>query len=119
MNTPLFLKNKVSRLLSSQGTEYNFTHMGEDEYHQPVEDSIITVKGVYHETNSFITLSSTDSASVQRKKNPMILTLIDETVLSLRQGDKVLINGVTYKIAGVLDLQNYGVVADISLEMEV
>lgn len=119
MRAPLFLKNKVSRLLSSQGKEYQFTHMGEDKYHQPVEDSIIVIKGFYHENNSFITLSSADAASVQRKKSPMILALIDENVSILRQGDTVKINEVTYKVSGIIDIQNYGIVADISLEMEV
>ena len=42
-----------------------------------------------------------------------------EEVEKLKQGDKVLINSVPYKVSGVLDIQNYGVVADISLEMEV
>lgn len=119
MNKPLFLKNKVSRMLSAQGESFKFTQMVEDIYHQRVEGNTLDIVGVYHETNSFITLSSADSASVQRKKNPMILTLLDESVKQLNQGDKVEINNVTYTVAGVLDIQNYGVVADISLEVEV
>ena len=119
MQTPLFLKNKISRLLKTNGMEYTFTLMCEDEYKQPKEGEVVTIKGIYHEANSFITVTASDSASVQRKKSPMILTLFNEEVEKLKQGDKVLINTVTYKVSGVLDIQNYGVAADISLEMEV
>lgn len=119
MQTPLFLKNKVSRLLKTNGLEYQFTLMGEDDYHQPVEGSTITLKGIYHEANSFISVASSDAASLQRKKSPMILTLFDDSVKKLKQGDRVSINSTSYKVSGILDIQNYGVVADISLEMEV
>ena len=34
----------------------------------------------------------------------------------LRQGDVVALNGKQYKVSGVLNVQNYSVVADISLE---
>lgn len=119
MQTPLFLKNKILRLLKTNGLRYTFTLMDEDEYKQPKEGETITIQGVYHEANSFITVTASDSASVQRKKSPMILTLLDEEVKKLKQGDKVSINSVTYTVSGILDIQNYGVVADISLEMEV
>lgn len=119
MQTPLFLKNKISRLLRTNGLEYTFTLMDEDEYKQPKEGEAVTIKGIYHEENSFITVAASDSASVQRKKSPMILTLLDEEVKKLKQGDKVLVNSVSYKVSGVLDIQNYGVAADISLEVEV
>ena len=119
MQTPLFLKDKISRLLKTNGMEYTFTLMCEDEYKQPKEGEVVTIKGIYHEANSFITVTASDSASVQRKKSPMIRTLFNEEVEKLKQGDKVLINSVPYKVSGVLDIQNYGVAADISLEMEV
>lgn len=119
MGAPLFLKNKLQRLISKQGEEYTFTLMGENSYHEPVEKEQISVKGVYHETNSFITLNSVDAASVQRKKNPMILTILDESVSKIHQGDTVIIGNFKYRVSGVLDIQNYGVAADISLEMEV
>lgn len=94
--------------------------MKKDEYNQPIDsDEVIMIVGAYHEQNSFISVNASDSASVQRKKSPMILTLLDDSVKKLSQGDKVTINSITYKVSGILDIQNYGVVADISLEMEV
>lgn len=119
MKTPLFIKNKVNRILKSRGMDYTFTRMTVDAYKQPTEGSRVTIRGLYHEQNSFISVAGSDSASVQRKKSPMILTLLDDSVKSLNQGDKITIESVNYTVSGVLDIQNYGVVADISLEMEV
>ena len=119
MQTPMFLKNKVNRILKSRGMDYTFTRMTVDAYKQPTEGSKVTIRGLYHEQNSFISVTGSDSASVQRKKSPMILTLLDDSVKSLNQGDKITIESVSYTVSGVLDIQNYGVVADISLEMEV
>lgn len=116
---PTFLRNKVNRLLKSDGQEFTFQIATVDEYNQPtLSDNYITLIGVYHEKNSFITLSTTDAARVERKKSPMILTMMENTT-GLTQGSVISINDVNYKVAGILDIQNYGVVADISLEMEV
>lgn len=107
-------------MLRCEGLKYTFTLMKDDEYRQPVEsDETVTITGIYHEKNSFIKLETSEDASVQRKKSPMILTLLDDEVRKISQGYKVKINGVTYKVAGLLDIQNYGVAVDISLEVEV
>lgn len=119
MRSPIFLENKIKRLLNSNGIEYTFVHMKNDEYNQPIEKENISVLGVYHESNSFITVSSSDAASVQRKKSPMILALMSDEVKKLSQGDEVTINDTLYRVSGILDIQNYCVAADISLEMRV
>lgn len=117
--TPLFLKNKVSRQIRSSGKEYEFISMLKDGYNQPITGDSVKIVGVWHEQNSFISVQTTSAASVQRKKSPMILTLIDDNMKSIKQGDLIYISGVKYTVSGILDIGNYGVVADISLEMEV
>lgn len=120
METPRFLQHKVERALQRDGSKFSFMIPQFDEYNQPVEEGeTVEITGVYHELNSFISLTTGDAASVQRKKSPMILTLFTEDVRKLAKDSKVSINNVEYKITGVLDVQNYGLVADISLEMEV
>lgn len=121
MKAPLYLENKVKRLLKSSGMTYTFTSVLTDEYNQPTTagGENISIVGVYHEKNSFIKVATSESASVQRKKSPMILTLFDESVKKLKQGDVLLLGENSYRVSGILDVQNYGVVADISLEMEV
>lgn len=121
MKAPLYLENKVRRLLKTSGLTYTFTSVRTDEYNQPTAagGESISIVGIYHERNSFITETTSEAASVQRKKSPMILTLLDDSVKKLKQGDILLLGEKCYRVSGVLDIQNYGVVADISLEMEV
>ena len=119
MSTPTFLKHKIERAVNRLGSEFSFTRMGTDEFNQPTEtEETVKLKGLYHEQNSFIALQNHDSGSVQRKKSPMVLTLM-ENISTLKQGDITMINGVKYRVSGILDIQNFGVAADISLEMEV
>lgn len=121
MKAPLFLENRIKRLLKTSGMTYTFTSIRTDEYNQPTAEGgeNISILGVYHEQNSFISVTSSDAASIQRKKSPMILTLLDESVKKLKQGDVISIGEYSYKVSGISDIQNYGVAADIYLEMEV
>ena len=117
MNTPLFLKNKIQRQLNCKGLEYSFKRGKLDKFKQPTDEviDIITLKGIYHESNSYITKNVSDAAITQSKKKPMILTLF-ENIGTLQQDDFVFINNVKYKVTGLLDVQNYGVACEISLE---
>ena len=118
-NIPTFLKNKINRLIKSQGQEFTFQLSTVDEYNQPtLSENTLTFSGVYHEKNSFIPLATTEAANIQRKKSPMILALMED-ITGLTQDSEITLNEVKYKVTGILDIQNYGVVADISLEMEV
>lgn len=117
MNTPLFLKNKIKRQLDCNGIEYSFKRNKKDKFNQ-LTDEVVNVKelkGIYHESNSYITREVSEAAITQSKKKPMILTLL-ENVEGLELDDFVEINGKKYKINGFLDIQNYNVVCDISLE---
>lgn len=117
MNTPLFLKNKIQRQLNCKGLDYSFKRNKIDKFKQPTNEvvDVIILKGIYHEANSYITKNVSDAAITQSKKKPMILTLF-ENVGDLKQDDFVFINNKKYKVTGLLDVQNYGVVCDISLE---
>ena len=120
MQTPMFLRNKIKKQLDRNGLVYEFTRVMKDKFNQNTESGeTLLIKGIYHETNSFIKLNETDAGSVQRKKSPMILTLLDEQSKLIKQGDILYINEIKYTVSGVLDIQNYGVVLDISLDMEV
>lgn len=115
-----FLKHRVERALAMNGQKFSFIPMLRDEYNQLKQSSTtIEVFGMYHEQNSFISVTSSDAASVQRKKSPMILTLLDDNVKKLKQGDVLFLGDTRYTVSGILDIQNWGIVADISLEMVV
>lgn len=113
------MKHQVKNEIARSGQEYQFKRKKENKYHQIVgEEDIAIVKGIYHETNGYISLLKADASMVQSKKVPTILTL-KENAIRIEQGDYTEIAGNKYKVTGVLDVQNYGIVVDISLEMEV
>ena len=66
----------------------------------------------------YISLLKADASIVQSKKVPTIFTL-KENAVGIEQGDYTEIDSNKYKVTGILDIQNYGIVVDISLEMEV
>lgn len=113
------MKHQVKNEIARSGQEYQFKRKKENEYHQIVgEEDVAIVKGIYHETNGYISLSKADASMIQSKKVPTILTL-KENAAGIEQGDYTEIAGNKYKVTGILDIQNYGIVVDISLEMEV
>lgn len=114
-----FIDSRVRRIINMYGRSFIFTRMGEDQYHQPIEVSKISIRGLYHETIQHITVSTSDSAELRRKSSPMILALLTDEVKSLKQGDFTMMSGVKYRVTGIEDIQNLGTVADISLEMTV
>ena len=115
-----FMKHQIKNEIKRSGSkEYAFKRKKENEYHQEIgEEDVAIVKGIYHETNGYISLSKSDSSYVQSKKVPYILTLIDDSS-EIKQGDYTYISGRKYTVTGIVDIQNYGIAADISLEMEV
>ena len=114
-----FMEHQVKNEIARSGQEYRFKRKKENKYHQIVgEEDVAIVKGIYHETNGYISLLKADASIVQSKKVPTILTL-KENAVGIEQGDYTEIASNKYKVTGILDIQNYGIVVDISLEMEV
>ena len=76
------------------------------------------VKGLYHEQNSNIALTTGDTTQTRTKKIPMLLCLWDDLKhVILKVGDKTEINSKVFKVTGVTNVQEWSIVADISLEV--
>lgn len=117
MRPAKFLENRVKRQIQWNGMEYEFTKMGEDAFHQPIEtENKIKVTGIYHEENSYVSKTGAESSVTVTKPSPRILCLwVDAAKIS--SGDILFINGKKHKVTGVTDIQNYRVAGDISLEL--
>lgn len=114
-----YLENRIRRQILCRGSEYTFLRQGEDKYHQLTgEETVTTIRGIYHEGNGYISVSKADSTLVQSKKTPMILALMTDAK-PIEQGDYIMVDSKKYRVTGVLNVQNYDVVADISFEVEV
>lgn len=112
---------KIKRELTRSGTEYEFFREALNEFKEPVAGDVTSIgkiKCIYHEQNSTVQITTGETTQVRTKKLPMLLCLYEEaTSLGLLVGDKTTINGKTFKYTGTVNVQEWGIVADISLEV--
>lgn len=111
---------KIKRELKRSGIEYEFKRSDKNDFGEPDGDlkSIGKLKGIYHEQNSNVQITTGDTTQVRTKKIPMILCLYkDAASLVLRVGDAIKINEKTFKVTGIVNIQEWNIIADISLEV--
>ena len=111
---------KVKRELKRSGIDYEFKRSGLNDFGEPNNELVTvgTIKGLYHEQNSNIQITTGDTTQVRTKKIPMILCLYDDIVsLVLRVGDLLEINGRQFKVTGVTNIQEWNIISDVSLEV--
>ena len=121
---------KLKRELKRSGKTYKIERYGVNEYGEPIKGSINSTskvgefKGLYHEQNGYMQMSTTDTTQIISKKIPMIMCLFDDIKeLNLKIDDVIMIGEqdknidfTEHRITGVTNIQNWGIIADISLE---
>lgn len=117
---------KLKREVRRNGIVFEFKRRKLDKFNEPTGEleTVAEVRGLYHESNSYITETVGDAATTRTKKQPMLLCLVDDVKSSdLRQGDKIQIQlrssqmtSVTLRYVGCVDIQNWGIIADLSFE---
>ena len=118
---------KLRRELKRSGKIYKVERYGVNEYGEPIKNATIKVgefKGLYHEQNGYMQMSTTDTTQVIYKKIPMIMCLYEDIDnLNLKVDDFIQIGESggnidfsEYRVTGVTNIQNWGIIADISLE---
>lgn len=111
---------KIKRELKRSGIDYEFKRKEKNDFGEPIGDPEVfgSLKGIYHEQNSNIQVTTGDTTQVRTKKIPMILCLYEDTArLALVVGDTVTINAKTFKVTGVVNIQEWNLISDISLEV--
>ena len=111
---------KIKRELKRSGIDYEFKRSGVNDFGEPVGEPIVvgTIRGLYHEQNSSVQVTTGDTTQVRTKKIPMILCLYEDAAsLALQVGDELKINNKTLKVTGVVNIQEWNIIADISLEV--
>lgn len=110
---------KLTRELKRSGKKYKFFRRGLNKFKEkstePVE--VCEILGLYHEQTSNVQTITQDGAVTRTKKTPMILCLTSNETNGLKIDDEVNINDKTYKVTGVVDIFNWNIVSDISLEV--
>lgn len=109
---------KLRRELKRIGKEYEFKRAKLNDFKEPTKDSVVAGKltGLYHEQNSNVSVTTGDTTQTRTKKVPMILCLYEDAKF-LKMDDFVKINSKTFKVTGVVNIQEWNIIADISLEV--
>lgn len=116
---------KVRSQLRRMGKDISFFRSSKDKHGQPTGDNadyILTTTCLYHEQNSSIQLTTGDTTTTRTKKIPALLCLYgslvgDDGEVMLKPNDMTQFNGKLYKVQGVVNVQEWNIVADISLEV--
>lgn len=111
---------KLKRELKRSGIDYEFKRKGTNEFGEPTDElvPIGVIRGLYHEENSNIQITTGDTTRVRTKKIPMILCLFDDaTSLALKIDDFLFINKKKFKVTGIVNIQEWSIIGDISLEV--
>lgn len=127
MKVAEFEKAKVKNAVKRYGSEFKFKRYELNEMNERTDEFIkdnegneieMCLKGVYHESTSYIQRTTTDGAVTRTKKQPMILCLMsDLSDAGIKVNDIVIKEKVVYEVVGITDIQNLNVVVDISLEV--
>lgn len=115
-----FEVHKLKREIKRSGAEFEIYRAVANDYGEPSGELELLghIKGLYHETNSHIAVSMAGTTQVRTKKVPSILCLYEDVAeLGVRVGDTVMINNTTLKVAGTINIQEWNLIADISLEV--
>ena len=127
MNTN-FAASKIQRELKRSGKDYDFFRLAKNAFGEPAGtngEKIGTILGLYHEVNNFANVSTSEAGQVRKvvgltgqKKQSMLLCLYESVNgCGLKFGDYTEINGRRFKVTGVVNVQEWNVIADISLEV--
>ncbi len=111
---------KIKRELKRSGITLEFKRAKLNDFKEPTEELTLVGKlqCLYHEQNSYVKITTGDTTQVRTKKVPMLLCLYEDvSALDLRIGDQVRINSNTFKVTGVVNIQEWNIIADISLEV--
>lgn len=118
--TTKFEAAKLKKELKTSGIDYEFKRLKVNDFDEPTGESevVATIKGLYHEQNSNIQITTGETTQIRTKKIPMVLCLYEDAALAaLKVGDVVTINSKTFKVTGVVNIQEWSIIADISLEV--
>lgn len=116
MHKTAFQLNKVRRLIKTCGKVFKFSRPGANEFGEPNGETVShSIKGVFHETTSYVSKTTADSSTTRQKSSPKVLTLWEEAK-NLLHTDVLTFNEKSYRVNEIKNLAEANLVADISLE---
>lgn len=109
---------KIRRELKRIGRVFVFERMKRNEFKELTDEpeSSFSLIGLYHEQNSHISVNVGETTQTRSKKIPSIICLYEDAKL-LKTEDIVKMNSKKFKVTGIINIQEWDIVADISLEV--
>lgn len=110
---------KIRREIRRSGETYTFMRPSLNEFDEPSGDEteVGSLRGLYHEQNSNVQLTTGDTTQIRTKKLPMILCIYDDAkTLNLQLGDKLYLNDRILKVVSLVNIQEWNIIGDLSLE---
>lgn len=110
---------KIRREIKRSGETYTFMRPSLNEFGEPSGDEteVGSLRGLYHEQNSNVQLTTGDTTQIRTKKLPMILCIYDDAKsLNLQLGDKLYLNDRILKVVSLVNIQEWNIIGDLSLE---
>lgn len=111
---------KVKRELRRSGKTFTVKRYTENEFGEKcLEPKIIgNILGLYHEQNSNIQIVNGEVTRSRTEKIPMMLCLSEDIEkLQPKVDDFITINDKDFTISGVVNIQEWSIISDISLEV--
>lgn len=110
---------KIQREINRSGYKITFQRNLKNEFNED-EDRPITIgsiKGLYHEDNSHVSMTMGETTLYRTKKIPMFLCLFsDVDSLKLLPGDFVFINNKKFIFTKSVNIQEWNIICDLSFE---
>lgn len=110
---------KVKREIEIHGEKYNIYRELVDDYGTPngkQTNVVVGLKGLFHTSKGFITENISDGTKTHTKGQPMLMVLYDDS-LKIENGDYINIGANKYRIVEKNNLQMYGIITDLSMEL--
>ena len=113
-----FELRKLEIALNKSGKLCKVKRQGLNKFKEPndILEDITEFKGLYHEQNSYVKLTTTEQAQYVSKKIPMVLCKFEDA-LPIKSNDILVYNNKEFKITGVTNIQEWNLIADVSLEV--
>ena len=121
MNKIELEKAKFKRKLLKEGKSYSFSRVLKNEFGEIINETPVVVQtasGIFHETQAYITVSTSEGSRQSRMPSPMILCQWEEVSTQVKRDDVITINGMPMKVTAINNVGNIDVYGDISLEVQ-
>ena len=118
--------HKLARELKKSGVDYEFLRHEENDFGEASGKltSVATIRGLYHESNAYVSKSNGDYGVSRTKKEPQLLVLASDYMDSgIKMDDEVHIKQLgackyqkVIRLTGAVDVGNWGLIVDLSFE---